>query len=57
MTVIWLELNTWVQHFKTDPSFFVISKINKTKWKLYPFYGEESLHLIGNEPMQNHLDD
>lgn len=40
-----------------DTSFFVISEVNKTKWNPYPPYGEESLHLIGNEPMQNHLDD
>lgn len=39
-----------------DTSFFVISKVNKTKWNLYPLYGEERLGLIGNEPMQNHLD-
>lgn len=42
---------------KRDSLFFIISKGNRTEWNLYPLHGEESLHLIGDEAMQDHFDD
>lgn len=42
---------------KRDSLFFIISKVNRTEWNLYPLPGEESLHLIGDEAMQDHFDD